>query len=367
MKRVYFLALSALMLLASFGVPVGVLASDFVSNTGELYLFGQEQEFILDIVASNDDYFVRNGRSTQLGGNIILNEDGSPITISQIEELMSERTFALIDGNFARADEITAVLRTMGVGEISLEAIQDITGDDGYDISSFSVAPFFQQYIHFETVHSSIIIWCPQLGGWDDRGIMRIYARPIRGAAMWHEGAVTNVSRLNFSAGTVNIVRTWGEFGAGNLPVVGTAVSVLAALRDSIQGFAPNSHVNSLTVDYHFHAVETTVFYFRHNGSTWVQFGRTSDISYDIACQAVGVTIINGSSTPVRVNAIPIRGVVGHPQRRNITTIWNNAGGGMGLDTSMEQRTFFITDILGNDNPRMRVQMLRPDMPAMAR
>jgi len=361
------LALAASMLFTSASTPARLLAAESGSLFDETYAFGSGNEFVLDPSVLDSNELNGLGRRGGSVGSVMLHADGSPVTVAQIEELMSGRTFALMEGNYLLADEITATLRTMGVAEISLEEVRALTGDVNNGIEAFSV---WHQHVHLESVISSIFIWCPQLGRWDDRGIMRIYARPIsRQAAMWHEGTVTNVTRTNFFAGTANLVTTWAEFAIGESRI-GTAFSMFTALRDSVQGFTSNSHISLMTVDYIFHATESTVFFHRHNGSNWVLFARTSEVNYQIIAHKVGHIVVNNATVPTVRQIPPIIGTVGHPQRRDASILWNNVGD-IGpfarIDTSMEVAVFRLDCLLQNNNPRMRVQMIRPAGPADAR
>ncbi|MCL1806567.1 MAG: hypothetical protein FWG31_02570 [Oscillospiraceae bacterium] len=201
---------------------------------------------------------------------------------------------------------------------------------------------------------------------------MRISVQPLNpNAAMWHYGSAQNLPASNFIAGTVNFVRPWAEFGVGNIPVVGNIVSVFDALRSSVSGLTSGTRVTNMSADYVFDILENTTWLYGWSssfGGNWEMFARTSTLSYDMTARAVSATFEGNITMPNAVNR-EYRGIIEHERRNDTRWLYENGWFyTANINTvAWGSRYFQFGCIVGNNDSKLRITLLSPAIPALAK
>ena len=276
------------------------------------------------------------------------------VTVADVDELMGELTHAILAGNAEKESEIRSQMQSFGVNAVTSYEVNELTGGSDNNISLL----LSQDDIEFNTVYSDILV------NGEEIQIMRIYATPQEGSSMYHEGATNGNYTPGIKAGSINALKTWGEFLIGNDKYVGTYVSLYSVLKDTIDGFTANSVVEDLSVEYAYDCIENVVFlyYWNENTSNWSHIGSCSRLGAWVTERIKSITVDNYAALPNGYSVDYYDDI--YATNYNSATYCYKYALTYGPCLELLAKTFSISGAAGADEAEATITMLRPTWPA---
>lgn len=279
----------------------------------------------------------------------------SAVTVADIDSLMGDLNEAILFDDINAENEIRDELARSGAIPTTYSEVLELTGAEA--------APYVSDVnIDFNTVYSEI-----QIDG-KTVEIMRIYATPERGSDMFHEGSANKDSSPNMRAGSVNALKTWGSFGAGLIPYVGTALSIYDALKSTITGFLPSNVVEHVYIEYVYRCIENTTFlyFWNENSGNWTHMETCSRLGTRVTTIVDEIEVENFAAIPKGYEETYIDDIY--------AANYNNAGysydywwSHAGPNFEQQSRYFSISGAAGEDEELAVVSMVRPADPSVCR
>lgn len=320
--------------LVSLIVCLSVLVSSLCINASALSpdTYGTENEYV-----ENSAY----------GRNLV--------TVSDIDSLMGNLSDAILSDDTDAAENIRQELVRSGAIPTSYSEVLKLTG------TTDSIPYVSDVNIEFNTVYSKMY------KGGKAYDIMRIYATPERGSDMFHEGTANSNSSPNIKAGSANFVKTWGDFGTGYIPVIGTFLSIYDALKSSISGFMPNNVVENIYVQYVYRCIENTTFLYvwNENSNNWSHMGTCSRLGTRVISIVDDITVDNFAALPGGYEKTYTSDIKG--EYYNDVGYFYNYWWAYGACFEMQADKFSISGAAGENSKVAVVRMVSPTIPAVCR
>lgn len=203
------------------------------------------------------------------------------IPVSRIQELLNERTSALLDDDQSTYDEITQTLRTYGVKEVAYEDIPALLGEDSLPSSfsnpdeSYTTDNSIFEYYYTTYNHGSTTY-----------DIMRILASPNPNAVgdtiLYQSGSITLHSAKPATLIGMELLGIGVESLLGVESIVGAPVAVGSAITftlfdviDTISsGLSTSSEVSSVSASYIWNVAEDC---------SWIYVSKKGEGNYQLA------------------------------------------------------------------------------------
>lgn len=254
-------------------------------------------------------------------------------------------------------ESITSELKAIGVNEVTIDEVNQLTGEGSSFDTKEIVSPLAQSDITFSTAYSNITVNGSTIE------IMRIYATPKTTAYMYHEGIVDRDVTKSGTASTLQVLKVLGEFGVG-LTKVGTVVTVYTAVKDVIATIQSSSPITRVRAQYNFTCAENTVFLYYYNNSSrnWVHMGNSSSLGYAIT-NTVKSCYISGTNALPRHTSKDYNGLLKATNYNDAYYMYTNRIPGDVL-TASQFKKFNISGVSGTSSPYVALSLLRPIIPA---
>lgn len=277
------------------------------------------------------------------------------VTVADIDSLVGDLNKAILSDDVEAENEIRDELSRSGAIPTTYSEVLELTGSE--------VVPYATNVnIEFNTVYSDIIV------GGKTIEIMRIYATPERGSDMFHEGNANSDDSPNMKAGAVNAIKTWGSFGAGYIPVVGTLISVYDALKDTVTGFLPNNVVEDIYIEYVYRCIENTTFlyFWNENSNNWTHMGTCSRLGARVTSIIDDITIDNFAALPGGYEETYYDDIYAR-NYNNAAYSYNYWWSCYGPNFEQQAPRFSISGAAGEDEEVAVVKMVMPELPGYCR
>lgn len=299
--------------------------------------------------------FASNFQSTDTVGpdqEIVESNSRSIVTVAEIDTLMVELSSAILDDDTTYENEVRAELQTAGANQVSFNEVLELTGIDAVPMSMQSVN------IDFNTVYSDIIV------NGETIEIMRIYATPLSGSNMYHEGVGDSDAAPNMQAGSINAMKTWASFGASFIPYVGTSLSIFDALRETISGFTSSSVVSNVGIEYVFRCIENTTFlyFWNENSNNWSHIGTCSRLGTRVTTIIDEVTVVDFAALPGGYSETYTDDI--YASNYNDAAYYYNLWWYEGSNYDHQANSFSISGAAGADVEAVVEMMVAPSIPA---
>ncbi len=195
----------------------------------------------------------------------------SSVTIGDIDQLVDERNEAYLNGDNEEVERLTNELHSTGMGTISLDELNQLTGENKSDskIAARSGATFETVYSTY--THNGITY-----------DIMRIYATPTTSSNLYYSGVTALKNSSSATANSMKFISIVAQATAGLASdSLGAIQTVYGALRSSISALSSTSTINNISSSYTWNAAETCVFVYVKSTVTgnWVMGAQYSKAS----------------------------------------------------------------------------------------
>ena len=277
----------------------------------------------------------------------------SAVTVADIDALMEDLNEAVLTDDIEAEKKIKEELAQSGAIPTSYSDVLKLTGVDNI--------PYANVNIDFNTVYSEIYTEGKNIE------IMRIYATPKRGSAMFHEGWANSQNTNTLQAGSINALKTWGEFGASYIPYVGTALPVFDALKSTISGFKATNLVENVYIEYVYRCIENTTFlyFYNKNINTWTHIGTCSRLGTRVTSIVDKIKVKNFAALPGGYSKTYTDDIYA----RNYNNALNSYKYWKAYGPNFEQQAkdFSVSGAAGANKTAAVVKMLMPHIPAVCK
>nr|WP_297280126.1 hypothetical protein [uncultured Butyricicoccus sp.] len=253
---------------------------------------------MLMIMSSNVAFAAEPEQTTDLQGKVAIVEDDmlqqglvtvpadadtKIVTVSDIDSIFDERLEAIVEGDQEKYDELTEILRSYGVEEVTLPEIAELTGEDMPAQQSSST----RNGITYETYNTTY-----KYNG-KSYDILRILATPVSGykndTILYKSGDVTLKNSKSAGANSMYVLKSTVSSVAGlasnKIAVAQTVYNFFKGIRDQVSS---TSEITNIKASYVWNtALGCSFIYVRENPKASFDLRGL----YHKASASIGVTI----------------------------------------------------------------------------
>lgn len=244
----------------------------------------------------------------------LINEDGtiSSATIDEVDNILLERSKAILNGNIQQADELESELYDLGVSESTPAEISAFADGSSPRMLLASSNVTFTTSTYYATANGQ------------SYQVKRTDALPTTSSNLFHSASVNNItSSASVAAGSFELCKVLGVAAVGvAYPATGAYITAYDALKAVITGLTPSTVIYGITASYACAALEQCSFYqYKTTSGYWTPFAASSYVQTGFSSTIFSTSYSGGSKQGLNMQVSTQEDTIYSPSSYNTGTM----------------------------------------------